>query len=329
MKIITIEEHTNDKTLAVATKEAARREAPYYADAMRPDLAYAPSAVQLEDIGAGRLADMDANGISMQIISHSNSPQWLPETEAVPMTRDANDRLAEAVRAHPDRFGAFAALPWTDPDAAAAELERTVTKLGFKGALITGRPGDTFLDDRRYDPVLAAAEKLGVPVYTHPGVPKKVVQEAYYAGLDPVVSARFSLFGWGWHSEPGVQLVRMILSGVFQRHPGLQIIAGHWGEMVPFFLARLDQSLAPEITRLPKTITEYFLSNVWVTPSGMFTLPHFQFILNVIGADRIIYSVDYPYIANTGARAFLEDAPISQENKEKIAHGNAERLFRL
>ncbi|QIN62996.1 Amidohydrolase [Caballeronia sp. SBC1] len=337
MKIISIEEHVSDTALAQACQKAQSAEAPYFADWVRQSkddpasrMASAATAVTLAtEFGEQRLADMDANGIDMQILSYSNSPQLLAPAEAVPLTRNANDKLAAAVKAHPSRFGAFAALPWSDPQAAAAELERCINTLGFQGAMITGRPGDTFLDDPRYAPVLATAAKLNVPLYTHPGVPMPVVQQAYYAGLDPAVSARFSMFGWGWHVEPGVQLVRMILAGVFDRHPTLQIIAGHWGEMVPFFLARLDETMPPNITGLSRTITETFIQHIHVTPSGMFNLPHLQFTLQVMGADRIIYAVDYPYLTNRGARSFLENAPICQADKEKIAHGNAEKLFKL
>lgn len=325
MKIITFEEHYADEAITKASKGVMLQQAPYLAQSNLP------SPAGLTDLGTGRLADMDKNGIDMQVLSSSNAPQFLPPAEAVPLCMAANDQLAAAVQAHPDRFAAFALLPMCDPEAAAAELERTVTQLHFKGALITGRPSGeaVFLDDPRYGPVFAMAEKWQVPVYIHPGVPAREVQQVYYNRLDPVVSALLSVFGWGWHAEAGIQVVRMILAGVFDKYPNLQLISGHWGEMVPFFLARLDATLPKATTGLQRTITEYYRSNVYVTPSGMFTLPHFLFIVEVLGADRILYSVDYPYLKNEGARAFLENAPISQEDKEKIANGNAVRLLGL
>jgi len=342
VKIITIEEHVSDAALAQACAKAQSAESPYMAVWAReaddgavaqgnmPQILAAPVAMSLaRNMGAQRLAEMDANGIDMQILSYSNSPQLLAGAEAVELTRNANDTLADAVNAHPDRFGGFATLPWSDPEAAAAELERAVSQLGFKGAMLTGRPGETFLDDPRYSPVLAAAEALNVPIYIHPGVPLKRVQEAYYAGLDPSVSARLSMFGWGWHAEAGVQIIRMILAGIFDKYPRLNIIAGHWGEMVPFFLSRLDASLPQNKTGLPRTITDTFTQHVYVTPSGMLSLSHLQFTLQTLGPDRLIYAVDYPYLSHRGARAFLETATISQADKEKFAHGNAERLFRL
>ena len=343
MKIITIEEHVCDPALAKACQKAQSAEAPYMAlwaaqtlddpaahATNVPHMVPASQAMTLaRDMGEQRLAEMDAAGIDMQILSYSNSPQLLTGAEALPLTRDANDTLADAVKAHPNRFGAFAALPWSDPDAAAAELERTVGQFGFNGAMITGRPGDTFLDDPRYSPILAAAEALNVPIYVHPGVPINHVQQAYYAGLEPAISARLSMFGWGWHAEAGVQIVRMILAGVFDKYPKLTIIAGHWGEMVPFFLARLDEMFPLAASGLSRSITDTFKQHVYVTPSGMLNLPHLKFTLDVLGADRIIYAVDYPYLTTQGARAFIEDAPIGRAEKHKIAHGNAEQLFRL
>ncbi len=343
MKIICLEEHTIDGNLAQASQSAQIREASYMADlttrvdqdsgrrADRPHMnddmsAIAPLAA---DIGSGRIADMDLNGIDMQILSHSNMPQLAPLDRAVDLTRAANDRLAEAVHAHPTRFGGFATLPWQQPEAAAEELGRAVTELGLKGALITGRPGTTFLDDERYRPILAKLDELRVPLYLHPGPPLPQVRDPYYGGLDKEVSARLSLFGWGWHNEAGVHLIRLILSGTFERYRNLQIISGHWGEMVPFYLQRMDDAMPRKVTGLSRTIAETFKAHVYVTPSGMLDLPHFKFIYEVIGVDRILYSVDYPFLTNTGARRFLETLPISQEDKSKIGHRNAESLLRI
>ena len=272
---------------------------------------------------------MDEHGIDVQILSYSNASQNAPADQQVQLTRQANDRLAEAVRANPSRFSGFACLPWGQPQAAAEELERAVKELGFVGALLIGRPGDTFLDDPRYEPILAKLNELGAPLYLHPGCPLPQVQAPYYGGLGTQVTARLSLFGWGWHNEAGVHLLRLILSKKFDQFPKLQVICGHWGEMVPFYLYRLDDSIPQAVTGLSRSITDTFKQHVYVTPSGMMTLPQFQFIKTVVGVDRILYSVDYPYLTLAGARRFLESLPISQDDKEKIAHGNAERLFRL
>ena len=283
----------------------------------------------LDDLGAGRIAQMDRHGIDMQVLSYSNSPQLAPIGQAADLVRAANDRLAQACRANPARFAGFATLPWQDTDAACAELERAVRDLGLRGVMLIGRPGDAFLDDLRYDPILATLNALKTPLYVHPGAPLPQVREPYYGGLDKVVSARLSLFGWGWHNEAGVQVVRMLLSGVFDRHRDLQVISGHWGEMVPFYLQRLDDALPMDETGLSRSVTQTYREQVYVTPSGMLNLPHFRFIHEVLGADRIIYSVDYPYATLDGARAFLDALPVSAADREKIACGNATRLFGL
>lgn len=343
MKIICIEEHTIDLPIVEAARPAALAEAAYMADwgarwTDRPDsfgdglphLQDHPSALKLaRDMGAGRIAEMDQHGIDMQVVSYSSPLQLAPREQAVALARAANDRLAAGSRANPSRLRGFATLPWQHPEAAAAELERAVTELGFVGTLLVGRPGETFLDDPRYEPVLAKLHELQVPIYVHPGFPLPQVRDPYYGGLDKEVSARLSLFGWGWHHEAGIQVIRMLLAGVFDRFPQLRVISGHWGEMVPFYLQRMDDMLPPEVTGLSRTVSQTYRDHVYVTPSGMLNLPHFEFIHKVVGADRIIYAIDYPYLTMTGARTFLEQLNISQEDKEKIAHRNAERLLRL
>ena len=343
MKLICIEEHALDGDLAAATSSAEAAQAGYQRDLAgrgqptsseighaRPKLVFDGRIMRgLSDLGAGRLAEMDRHGIDMQVLSYSNSPQLAPIEDAARLARAANDRLAQAVRANPSRFAGFATLPWQDAEAAAVEAERAVWELGLKGVMLIGRPGEGFLDDLRYEPVLAKLNELQAPLYVHPGAPLPQVREPYYGGLDKVVSARLSLFGWGWHNEAGVQVVRMLLSGVFDRHRDLQVISGHWGEMVPFFLQRLDDALPMSETGLSRSITQTYREQVYVTPSGMLDLPHFKFIHDVLSADRIIYSMDYPYATLDGARAFLERLPVSDEDKEKIAYRNAARLFKL
>ena len=343
MKIICLEEHAMDADLAKASHAAQLREAPYMADLGsrtdkrssgvaddRPRLRPIPEIMPLaHEMGAARIADMDANGIDMQILSYSNASQLVPTEKAVDLTSAANDRLAAAVQANPTRFGAFATLPWQQPEAAARELDRAVTTLGMKGALLIGRPGVTFLDDPRYEPVLARLAALRVPLYVHPGPPLPQVREPYYGGFDKDLGARLSLFGWGWHNEAGIHVVRLILSGIFDRIPDLQVISGHWGEMVPFYLQRMDDAMPPEITGLSRTISDTYRQHVYVTPSGMLNLPHFNFIREIVGIDRIMFSVDYPYLTNTGARRFLEALPLGPEEKAKLGHANAEALLRL
>ena len=343
MLLIGVEEHVLDPAMGAATQGLVRARAPYLldwgsrvvdgwqgTDPSRPHvIAPGESARKALDMGDARLADMDAAGIGMQMLSYGGFPQLLPAAQAITLNRSANDKLALAVQAHPSRFAGLATLPWQAPEAAAVELERAVKELGLKGALINGRPGDTFLDDPRYAPILAAFNYLNVPLYVHPGLPLPAVQAPYYGGFERELSARLAMFAWGWHNEAGIQVVRMMLAGVFDRYPRLQLISGHWGEMVPFFLQRLEDSIPLEASGLSRPIVQTYREHVYVSPSGMLTLPHFQFIHALMGPERILYSIDYPYQSLDGARAFIERLPVSDADKALIAHGNAERLFGL
>jgi uncharacterized protein len=340
VKLICIEEHAIDPAIARAAQPALHREAPYMSlqnshsvapsPGDRPSMVEMTEAVKLgTDLGEGRIRRMDEHGIDVQVVSYSTPAQLAPQEQAVTVTQAANNRLAEAIAANPTRLSGFAILPWQAPQAAVDELDRAVTELGLKGVLIVGRPGDTFLDDPKYAPVLKKLEDLGVPIYLHPFNPLPQVQRPYYAGFRPEVTAQFSLGGWGWHHEAGIHVLRLILSGVFERFPKLQVISGHWGEMVPFYLQRLDDAIPANVTGLSETITETYRNNVWVTPSGMFYRPHFDFIREVIGIDRLIWAVDYPYLTLDGTRKFLESLPLTDEETHKIAHQNAERVFRL
>lgn len=330
MKIITVEEHIPGGLIKAAAERYAAQDAPYRPAAGGRGLPLTPD-LRLFDLNQARVADMDAHGITMQVVSCPGQSQYIPPEEGPSIVAEANDQAAEACRAWPGRFALLASLPWSVPAAAARELERAVTKLGCKGAILSGRAsaGPAFLDDPAFTPVLEALQALGVPLYLHPAPPLLPVQRAYYDGLGEQVSARLSLYGWGWHQEAGVQLVRLMLAGALEKFPRLQVIAGHWGEMVPFFLARLDQTLPPAVTGLERTLTETFRQQVYVTPSGMFDQPHLLFCRDVLGADRILHSVDHPFLRNEGARAFLEEAPLSPREREQIAHKNAEVLFGL
>jgi predicted TIM-barrel fold metal-dependent hydrolase len=319
MRVIAIEEHYAHP--ALQTPEALANLSRH------PQL----SRIQekLEDVGAGRIADMDAAGIDLQVLSQSvPGAEALEPAHAVANARTANDDLAKTVAEHPDRFAAFAALPMRDPTAAAAELQRTVTELDFKGAMLNGLTEGKFLDDPMFLPVLEAAARLDVPLYLHPSFPPPSVAETYYGGLDPVVASLLGAAGWGWHAETALHLLRLIVTGVFDRLPELQVIVGHMGEMIPFALARIDTVLTP-VTSLRQPVAEYFQTNVFITTSGYTTFPPLQCALSVIGIDRLIFSVDYPYTDNRAARALLDTAPMSPRDKEKLAHRNVEELLRL
>ncbi|HLH67591.1 MAG TPA: amidohydrolase family protein [Candidatus Dormibacteraeota bacterium] len=317
MRIIAVEEHY-----------VSRRADP--GSGLRP--ASLPDGVEgkLLEVGAARIADMDAAGIELQVLSLSApGAQALDAAVAVPFAREENDRLAELVALHPDRFAAFAALPTADPAAAADELERAVRQLGFKGAMVCGHTHGRFLDDSAFWPILERAEGLGVPIYLHPAPPPKAVAEAYYGGLPPAVGAALATAAWGWHVETGLHLLRMILTGVFDRFPRLQVMVGHLGEALPFMLGRTATVLPPAVTRLQRSLPEYVRENVHITTSGFFSIPPFLNALLEVGVDRLIFAVDYPFSTNQEARAFLEAMPVSPADKERIARGNAIRLLRL
>jgi len=289
-----------------------------------------PISDQLRDLGSARLADMDATGIDFQVISHvAPAAQGLPGAEGVARAREANDLLAGAVAAHPGKFAGFATLPTADPDAAAGELERATGELGLIGAMINSTLGSNglFLDDARFEPLLARFERLDVPLYLHPAPPSQALHDALYRGLPPAVAGRLSTGAWGWHAELGVHLLRMIATGVFDRHPGLRLIVGHCGEMLPFMLARIDAML--QLESLAMAPSEYVARNVWVTTSGLFSIPPVMCTVEVLGVDRVLFSVDYPFSPNTAGRALLDTLPLSPADKAKIAGGNAERVLGL
>jgi predicted TIM-barrel fold metal-dependent hydrolase len=285
---------------------------------------------KLSDVGDSRISEMDAAGIDLQVLS-LNSPgveQSAPE-EAAACARDANDFLAAAIQRHPTRFAGFASLPTSAPDVAADELERCVRKLRFKGANINGHTQGRYLDDNFFAPILERAEALDVPIYLHPTVPPKPVVDAWYGGLSPSVSGILSSNGWGWHIETAVHLLRMVVGGVFDRYPKLQVIIGHLGEGIPFMLPRLSRTLPTQATKLERPVADYLRQNVHYTFGGFNFMPTFLNLLLEVGVDRIMFSIDYPYGSMQEARSFLEHLPVSDADRERIAHGNAERLLRL
>jgi uncharacterized protein len=284
---------------------------------------------QLCDLGEKRIAEMDAAGIDMQVLSlTSPGTEQLDATAAGAVAREANDRVAEAVKANPTRFAGFASLPTADPQAAVVELERTIQKHGFKGAAINGHIQGRYLDDKFFWPILERAEMLDVPIYLHPTQPPKAVIEASYAGFSPMVSDMLAGPGWGWHIETAIHVLRLILGGVFDKFPQLQIVIGHMGEGLPFMLQRLDV-MPMAMTNLNQPVSFYLRQNVHYTFSGFNFTPTFLDLLLEVGVDRIMFSADHPYQSMEQARAFLDQLPVSAADKERIAHGNAERLLRL
>jgi predicted TIM-barrel fold metal-dependent hydrolase len=329
MRIVALEEHyTVPRIVSGISPDAiARRGFP------GPDFVWAQSTKrdELADLGDARLADMDQSGITVQVLSVAGPGADLVRGQAgVDFARAYNDTLAQACSLHPDRYRGFAHLSLLAPDAAAGELERTVRQLGFHGALVNGATDGRFLDDPMFEPILAKAEALDVPIYLHPGIPVQAVRNAYYDGLPGNFGFSMALTTWGWHYDTAVHVLRLVLSGTLDRHPGLKLVIGHMGEALPFMLDRIDETTAAEArSRLKRSARETILDQVWITTSGFFTMPPLMAALLSFGVDRIMFSVDYPFASNARARAFLDALPVSPADRAKIAHGNADRLLRL
>lgn len=284
-------------------------------------------ARRLADLTAERFAAMDECGLDVQVLSlTSPGLQNLAAAEASALQGPTNDLIAEVVRAHPDRLQGFATLATSAPAKAAEELERAVTRLGLNGAMVYGRTGDTNLDDRQFWPIFETAAALHAPLYLHPQSPPRPVRTAYYSGFNEWADAAFATFGIGWHYDAGVQLLRMIVGGVFDRFPDLQVIVGHWGEVVLFYLDRID-NMAP-VAGLARPVSEYMRSNVFVTPSGIFSQRYLRWTIETVGVERILFSTDYPYrfAAGNGARGFLQEADLSDDDRAKIASANWQKL---
>jgi predicted TIM-barrel fold metal-dependent hydrolase len=292
---------------------------------------------RLLDVGEERLARMDFYGVDFQVLSITcPGTQQLPAALAVPLARDANDFLAAAVQRRPDRFAAFATLPTPDPEAAADELRRCINELKFVGAMLFPRTGANYLDHSSHRPIFEVAAELNVPIYLHPGVPPEAVREACYSGFGTATNLMLSTGGWGWHAEAGLAALRLILAGTFDRHPNLQLILGHMGEMLVSFADRADA--LTKTTHLERSVLDCITGNIYATPGGVFSHRMLRQNLDVLGPDRIMFAVDDPYKSTLGqqgkeafgrgfCRDFIETAPISAEDKSKFAHLNAERLL--
>ena len=280
-----------------------------------------------------RLKDMDEAGIDMQVLSYApERAEGLDTARIVSMFKGANDRLAEVVEKYPERFAAFASLPLQDPDAAANELERAVKQLGLKGTLIFLGHDREYIDAQKYWVIFETAQKLDVPMYLHPGGLSPDMIKPY---MDyPILTMAM----WGFAVGTGLQAMRLICSGAFDKYPRLKIMLGHMGEGIPYFLWRIDKHWLEDRrffdkdapgSNLKKKPSEYFRENFYITTSGMLWHPVLQFGISALGAERILFAADYPPESALEAAQFIESAPISDSDKEKICHLNAERLLRL
>src|ERR1700678_2676817 len=270
MRTISLEEHFITESFVRAV--GARR--------------FAELQPKLLDLGAGRIADMDEAGIDLQVLSLASMGfDALDKATATALAHDVNDEVADAVRAQPNRLAAFAMVSLKDANAAAAELDRCVTRTGFPGALVDGTTEGLFLDDPRFLPFFEAAAHLNVPVYLHPAPPPDSVRQAYFSGLPDELGFFLSIAGWGWHAETGLHTLRLIVAGVFDRFPALQLIIGHMGEGLPYALARSSGMLSAASPNLRQPVAAYFQSNIHLTTSGYFTHPPLRCALEVVGLD--------------------------------------------
>ena len=288
-------------------------------------------AERLLDIGDRRIADMDASGIDMQILSlTAPGVQVFDADEAVGLARSCNDQLAEAVRKYPDRLAGLAAIAPQNPAEAAKELERGTRRLGLKGAIINSHTRGEYLDDSKFWPVFEAAEALRVPIYLHPtALPSTMVQPFLERGLEGAV--------YGFGCETGLHTLRIIFAGVFDRFPNLQMVVGHLGEGIPFWMFRIDfmhgrmvkTQRYPGVKPLQRLPSEYFKANFHVTTSGMAWEPAILYSQCVLGADRVLYAMDYPYQFVPEEVMVTDGLPCSDADKKKLYQLNAERVFSL
>jgi predicted TIM-barrel fold metal-dependent hydrolase len=320
MKTITLEEHFVTRDFQKATVG---------------DGANTPAYMQhlqalLLDLGEGRIRAMDEGGVDLQVLSlAAMGAENLSTANQTSVLRGVHDELASALQARPDRFKAFCTPPLKEPANAVRELERTSEIPGFVGMLIDGTTDGKFLDAPEFFPLLEAAEFLDAPVYIHPAPPPEPVRAAYYSGLPGDTGHLLSIAGWGWHSETAIHILRLILAGVLDRLPKLQVIIGHMGEGIPYALARTNGVLTPASKHLKRSIAETFQQQVHVTTSGYFTRPPFECAREVLGLDRLMYSVDYPFSANSKGRDFLPTLNLNEADLAKLTHINAEKLLKL
>lgn len=324
MRIVALEEHFVTEEVARAGAAVEPRWRDDSAGFLKPG---GDMAMRLHDLSDERVRLMDASGVDVQVLSLTTpGVQTLGAGQACDLARRTNDLIAETVAGRPDRFQGFATLPTPAPPAAARELERAVEELGLRGAMVFGRTRDRNADASEFTPIYEAAASLGVPLYLHPQMPDRPVRASYYSGLGDELDFLFSMGGLGWHYETGVQLLRLMLSGTFDRFPDLQVITGHWGEAILFYLERV--AVLQPAAKLRRPIVEYFRHNVSVTPSGILSQRYLRWAVEVLGVERILFSTDYPYVyaRDGGVRAFLDEADLSQDDREKVAHGNWDRL---
>jgi predicted TIM-barrel fold metal-dependent hydrolase len=281
---------------------------------------------RLLDLDAGRFADMDANGVDVHLLSlTSPGVQMFDRATAVALARLSNDRLSEVVRRHPARFAGLASFAPQDPPAAAKEMERAIGTLKLNGFIVNSHTENGYLDEQRFWPILEAAEALGAPLYLHARAPSDGMAA-------PFRDYRMEGPAWGYGLETSTHAVRLMLSGVLDRFPRLRIVLGHIGEALPFWLWRLDYMASPGVRAALRNRlkpSEYFRRNFAITTSGIEDPAVLRLGVEKIGIDNVMWAIDYPFQPTAPAVAFLESAPLSDDERARVAHANAERIFGL
>lgn len=304
-------------------------------NALNPDHVEFLTEIGLADLGNARIDLMDQAGVNVAILSaHTPSVQNVPGQEGIDFAYRLNKGLVDGpMAAYPGRFQAFATLPLQSPEAAADELERAVREDGFVGVLTNGHITGKFLDHPDFEPVLARAQALNVPIYLHPGYPAAEVFNIYYDTTRTEYKEEyqdyiFSGSGYGWHQEVLTQCIRMIVYGVFDRFPKLQIIVGHMGEGLPFYYERIVNDLGGSTENsLQKPLGQYFQDNFWFTTSAFFQDDLLHQLLKYISVDRLMFATDYPFADMKEGTDWFRAVDLPREDKEKIAFRNAEKLF--
>jgi predicted TIM-barrel fold metal-dependent hydrolase len=294
--------------------------------ALRPPelLRDAEHAMRLDDLGELRIREMDEVGIDMQVLSETAPAMHNMDAEqAVPLARRSNDYLAQGIRAHPHRFAGFASLPVSDPAAASDELERAVTKLGLKGAMFMGLCQGRFLDEKDFWPIFERAQALDVPIYLHPSRPHRAVIEAYFKGHPALTGPSL-----GFGNEVLTMALRLVTGGVLDAYPRLKIIIGHLGEGLPFLQWRTERSLERD-AKLPRSFSDYVRQHIWITTSGAFSDAALRCSIDELGADKVIFSVDYPYVNNKAGKTWFDKAPITGQERRMISFENVMKLLKL
>ena len=332
MRVITLEEHFTSREISEANAKynpPAQNQPKELVEFYKSRMMFGEALFDIEKM---RLPFMDKSKITMQVLSYTSPvSDKVPSSEAVKICRRANDILAERIAEHPDRFAGFATIPMADPEAAANELERCVKSYNFCGVLVAGQFQGHFYDEPQFFPIFKKAEELDVPVYFHPAVIAKEIQDHYFTSpsWNIIVAGEFASAGFGWHMDVGIHVVRMILAGIFDKLPNLKIISGHWGEMVPAFLERMDYMFPHNITGLKRSISEYYKTNIYLTPSGILSSMQLEYLVKLMGAEHILYSIDYPYMQPDNVYEFLANSNLTQDEKELIAHKNAGRILHI